>query len=191
MCMLIQYFGFMGTFFFFYCLVGCMNMIVWTPAVWVSYMNVFCIFVFEPVQFNWACFTWKGALEIHSLLLYVCACMCMQSKPTCKYGAGCYQKAQTHLNKFCHPPKSPGKASASPSPVKTSSSPKPSPGHSLSSSDKVSCDCDVVVGVCACVCVWSGGGGGGGVLFILLLLQYCNFQTSRCFTHVLRILSQK
>ena len=27
------------------------------------------IFVFEPVQRNWACFTWKGALEICSLLL--------------------------------------------------------------------------------------------------------------------------
>ena len=35
---------------------------------WVSYMHVFCIFVFAPVQRNWACFTWKGALEIRSLL---------------------------------------------------------------------------------------------------------------------------
>ena len=32
----------------------------------VSYMHVFCIFVFAPVQ-HWACFTWKGALEIRSL----------------------------------------------------------------------------------------------------------------------------
>ena len=32
-------------------------------------MHVFCIFVFAPVQPNWACFTWKGALEIRSLLL--------------------------------------------------------------------------------------------------------------------------
>ena len=34
-----------------------------------SYMHVFCIFVFAPVQRNWACFTWKDALEIRSLLL--------------------------------------------------------------------------------------------------------------------------
>ena len=32
-------------------------------------MHVFCIFVFAPVQYNWACFTWKDALEICSLLL--------------------------------------------------------------------------------------------------------------------------
>ena len=32
-------------------------------------MHVFCIFVFAPSQRNVACFTWKGALEIHSLLL--------------------------------------------------------------------------------------------------------------------------
>ena len=32
-------------------------------------MHVFCIFVFAPVQRNWACFTWKGALEKLSLLL--------------------------------------------------------------------------------------------------------------------------
>ena len=35
----------------------------------VSYMHVFCIFVFAPVQLIWACFTWNGALEIRSLLL--------------------------------------------------------------------------------------------------------------------------
>ena len=32
-------------------------------------MHVFCIFVFAPVQRNRACSTWKGALEIRSLLL--------------------------------------------------------------------------------------------------------------------------
>ena len=32
-------------------------------------MHVFCIFVFAPVQRNWARFTWKGALEVHPLLL--------------------------------------------------------------------------------------------------------------------------
>ena len=36
---------------------------------WVPYMRVFCIFVFAPVQHNWACFTWTGTLEIWSLLL--------------------------------------------------------------------------------------------------------------------------
>ena len=35
----------------------------------ISYMHVFCIFVFAPVQRNWACFIWKGALEIRSSLL--------------------------------------------------------------------------------------------------------------------------
>lgn len=46
-----------------------------------------------------------------------------KSKPTCKYGADCYQKQPSHLQKFYHPPKSdrsPSKLSASPS--------KPSPG---------------------------------------------------------------
>ena len=32
-------------------------------------MYAFCISVFAPVQRNLACFTWKGALEIRSLLL--------------------------------------------------------------------------------------------------------------------------
>ena len=32
-------------------------------------MHVFCIFVFAPVQRYCACFTWKGALEMRSLLL--------------------------------------------------------------------------------------------------------------------------
>ena len=31
---------------------------------WVSYTYVFCIFVFGPVHRSWACFTWRGALEI-------------------------------------------------------------------------------------------------------------------------------
>ena len=34
-----------------------------------SYMHIFSIFVFALVQRNWACFTWKGPLEICSLLL--------------------------------------------------------------------------------------------------------------------------
>ena len=34
-------------------------------------MYVFCIFLFAPVQRNSACSTWKGALEICSLLLFL------------------------------------------------------------------------------------------------------------------------
>ena len=40
-----------------------------TYCFWVSYMHAFSIFVFAPVQRNWACFTWKSTLEIRSLLL--------------------------------------------------------------------------------------------------------------------------
>ena len=39
---------------------------------WVSYTHAFSIFVFAPVQRSWACFTWKSALEIRSLLLTIC-----------------------------------------------------------------------------------------------------------------------
>ena len=61
-------FGFYG--YSFLCLVGCLSMIILTPAV-LSVLNAcVCIFVFAPVQCNWACFTWKGALEIRSLLLH-------------------------------------------------------------------------------------------------------------------------
>ena len=54
-CMLIQYLGvFVCLFVFFNCLVGCFSMLVWTPAVLsvskLSYMHVFCIFVFALVQ---------------------------------------------------------------------------------------------------------------------------------------------
>ena len=66
MCTLIRYLGFMG--FFFHYLVGCFSMIGHL-LFWVSYVHVFCIFVFAPVQRNWACFTRKGALEIRLLLL--------------------------------------------------------------------------------------------------------------------------
>ena len=41
-----------------------------TYCFWVSYLHAFSIFVFAPVQHNWACFTWKSALEIRSLLFY-------------------------------------------------------------------------------------------------------------------------
>ena len=56
---------FMGTFF---CLVGCLSMIVWTSAVLgVSYACVLfvCCFFLYLHLFS-ACFTWKGALEIHT-----------------------------------------------------------------------------------------------------------------------------
>ena len=67
-----------------YCLVECLSMIVWTHAVlgvsyacvlfcfvwgWVFCFGFFCLFVI--VQRNWACFTWKGALEICSLYLFI------------------------------------------------------------------------------------------------------------------------
>ena len=43
-----------------------------TCCFWESY--TFCVFVFAPVQRNWACFTWKGTLEIRSLLLAEVVC---------------------------------------------------------------------------------------------------------------------
>ena len=43
-----------------------------TCCFWESY--TFCVFVFAPVQRNWACFTWKGTLEIRSLLLVEVVC---------------------------------------------------------------------------------------------------------------------
>ena len=52
-----------------YCLVGCLSMAVWIHMLfWVSSMYVIYILVFVHVQRNWACFTWKGALETLSLL---------------------------------------------------------------------------------------------------------------------------
>ena len=42
-------------------------------------MHVFCIFVFAPVQRSSACFMWKGALEIRSLLLLL---LLLYQKPT-------------------------------------------------------------------------------------------------------------
>ena len=45
-------------------------MIVWTPTVFECLICMhFLFFVFAPVQRNQACFTWKSALEIRSLLL--------------------------------------------------------------------------------------------------------------------------
>ena len=52
MCMLIRYLGYMGTFSFLNRLVGCLSMIVWTPAVLGVLYACVCIFVFAPVQRN-------------------------------------------------------------------------------------------------------------------------------------------
>ena len=55
-----------------YCLVRCLSMIG-HMLFWVSYIiSVFSIFVFAFVQCKWTCFTWKGTLEIQSLLLLAC-----------------------------------------------------------------------------------------------------------------------
>ena len=71
-------FGFYGTFL---CLVGCFSMIIWHLLFWVSYMHVFCIFVFAPVQCSWACFTWNGALELRSSLLLILLLFVSRNKP--------------------------------------------------------------------------------------------------------------
>ena len=43
-----------------------------TPLLLCSILKVlFCIFVFALVQRRWACFTWKGALEMQSLVVVV------------------------------------------------------------------------------------------------------------------------
>ena len=47
---------------------------------WMSYMHVFYIFVFVLVQCNWVCFTWKGPLEIQSLLLSICVNLLKEMK---------------------------------------------------------------------------------------------------------------
>ena len=63
----MRYIGFMGVLFFMLNWMfqhDCMN----TYCFWVSYMHAFSIFVLAPVQRHWACFTWKSALEIPSLL---------------------------------------------------------------------------------------------------------------------------
>ena len=67
--------GFMGILFYAY-----LEVSAWLFGhllFWVSYMHVFCIFVFAPVQRNRACFTWKCALEIRSLLLILLLAYCV------------------------------------------------------------------------------------------------------------------
>ncbi|KAK7476103.1 hypothetical protein BaRGS_00032657 [Batillaria attramentaria] len=56
-----------------------------------------------------------------------------KSKPTCKYGADCYQKNPSHLRTFFHPPKSeksPGKLVTSPSKTSPGGKPAVSPASS-------------------------------------------------------------
>ena len=80
MCTLIRYLGFMGTFlkFFFYlnCLVGCLSLIVWTAAILgVLYACVLYICICT-CSGQLSMFTWKGALEICSLLLLLLLLFC-------------------------------------------------------------------------------------------------------------------
>ena len=67
LCTLMWYIGFMGVLFMLNWMFQhhCLD----TYCFGVSYMHAFYSFIFAPVQRNWACFTWKGALEIRSLLL--------------------------------------------------------------------------------------------------------------------------
>ena len=88
-----------------------------------DYLDTYCFeclicmcFVFRPVQRNGACFTWKGALEIHSLLLLLntpsLSPLTPESKPLTSnsssqrhphdrgQGGGCSQHAQSHSGRF-------------------------------------------------------------------------------------------
>ena len=82
MCTLIRCLGFMGTFkiFFFnthlYCLLGCLSTTVWTKAVLGVLDACVLNFSIAHVQRSWACFTWKGALDICSLLLLSLSVLC-------------------------------------------------------------------------------------------------------------------
>ena len=64
-------FGIYGYFFFFFfnCLVGCLSMIVWTPAVLGVFYACVLYFCNRTCSSQLSMFTWKGALEIRSLLL--------------------------------------------------------------------------------------------------------------------------
>ncbi|KAK7093638.1 hypothetical protein V1264_007347 [Littorina saxatilis] len=55
-----------------------------------------------------------------------------KGKPTCRYGAGCYQTSKTHQEKFYHPPKSEGKAAASPKPSASPAKASPSAKNAAS-----------------------------------------------------------
>ena len=61
-------YGFNG--YSFICLVGYFSMIIWTLTVLKVLYACVLYFVFAPVQRNWACFMWKGALEIYSFFFF-------------------------------------------------------------------------------------------------------------------------
>ena len=70
---------------------------------WVSYMLVICIFVFALVQHSSACFTWKGAVEIHSLLLLLLPYYCHSYY--CYYNKNKYLQSvdlSSHLSALFH-----------------------------------------------------------------------------------------
>lgn len=66
------------------------------------------------------------------LVLTTAFCFIFQGKPTCRYGAGCYQTSKTHQEKFYHPPKSEGKAAASPKPSASAAKASPSAKNAAS-----------------------------------------------------------
>ena len=67
-------FGFYGYFFLthLYFLVACLIKHDYLDTCCFGCLICMC-FVFAPVQQNWACFTWKGALEIRSFFLLLLA----------------------------------------------------------------------------------------------------------------------
>ena len=68
LCTLMRHLGFMGMFMLSWIF---FSRIIWTPAVLSVLYTCFFVFVISAsVHHNLACFTWKGALEIRSLLLY-------------------------------------------------------------------------------------------------------------------------
>ena len=68
MCTLTRYLGCMGNFF---SLFNWMFQLDCLDTCCFKCLTCMCsvFFVFAPVQRNGACFTWKGALEVRSLLL--------------------------------------------------------------------------------------------------------------------------
>ena len=74
MCTLIRFLRFMGMSIFLFLFLNPSLLLSWIfehdcvdTLYWVSF--VFHIYVFALVQRSWACFTWKGTVEIQSLLL--------------------------------------------------------------------------------------------------------------------------
>ena len=99
LCMLIRYiynmffygYSFLPSWMFqhYYLDTYCFECLVICICFLFLYLHLFsacvCIFVFAPVQRKWACFTWKGALEIRSLLLFICCTGEYQFRNTSMY----------------------------------------------------------------------------------------------------------